>query len=302
MRLPNLRTNTGKKAEVNMEFNLTDQFSSALVEAEWLVENLANPGIAILEVYLTDVVAGEFVGHIPNARRVNWKNLVWESKRREFADSKTLAQRLGQLGIAPEAEIVICGDPIQFGTYAFMALKMAGNGKVRILNGGKARWLELGFPLSQEESHFPIVERSSGSLNRAVIVGRDEILASLGSTDVQILDVRSEDEYRGERVSPRAAVIDNGAQAWGRIPGARHLVYESLLDKDGRFLDRDSLVAKFASAGVSLNRPVFLYCRLGHRASLAWFTLAEIVGFELARVYDGSWTEWGSMVGMPIER
>jgi thiosulfate/3-mercaptopyruvate sulfurtransferase len=300
--LDNLRVKIREGSAASVESNSKDHSSGALVEAEWLVENLANPDVAILEVYLTNAAAGEVVAHIPNARRVNWKNLIWESKRREFADSETLAERLGELGIPSEAEIVICGDPIQFGTYAFMALKMAGNRKVKILNGGKARWIELGLPLSQEEPRFSAAERASGSLNRSVIVGRDEVLASLGSADVQILDVRSDEEYRGERVSPLAAVIDNGAQAWGRIPGAKHLAFTSLLGKDGRFLERDSLVANFASAGVALDRPVFLYCRLGHRASLAWFTLSEIVGFELARVYDGSWTEWGSMVGMPIER
>lgn len=273
-----------------------------LVEAEWLVENLDNPNVVILEVYLKDTSAEDGVGRIPNARRVNWKNLAWEAKRREFADPEMLSIRLGELGISPDADVVICGDPIQFGTYAYMALKMAGNEKVRILNGGKARWVKLGLPLSQDVPVFSAVERAPGSANRSVIVGRDEVLSNLGSENVQILDVRSEEEYIGERVSPREAAIDNGAQAWGRIPGAKHLFFGSLMGEDGRFLDSKSLVAKFTSAGVSLDRPVFLYCRLGHRASLAWFILSEIVGFDSARVYDGSWTEWGSMVGMPIER
>lgn len=273
-----------------------------LVEAEWLVEHLASPNVVVLEVYLKDTSAEDGVGRIPNARRVNWKNLVWEPKRREFADAETISRRLGELGISTDAEVVICGDPIQFGTYAYMALKMAGHENVKILNGGKSRWVKLGLPLTQEEPFFPAVERASGSANRAVIVGRDEVLAKLGSEDVQILDVRSQEEYLGERVSPREAGIDNGAQAWGRIPGAKHLFFGSLMGQDGRFLDSDSLVAKFASAGVWLDRPVFLYCRLGHRASLAWFILSEIVGFDSARVYDGSWTEWGSMVGMPVER
>lgn len=277
--------------------------ANALVEAEWLVENLDNPNVVVLEVFMPGASAGgDNPGTIPNARRVNWKDFVWESKRREFADSKTLSMRLGNLGIPIDAQIVICGDPIQFGTYAYMALTMAGNKNVKILNGGKARWLSLNLPVSHEAPKYSAVDRQFGQVDRSVIVGRDEVLTSLGAEDVQILDVRSEEEYLGLRVSPGTSPIDHGAQAWGRIPGAKHLYFGSLVSEDGRFLDQEDLVAKFNSAGISLDRPVFLYCRLGHRASMAWFILSELVGFDSARVYDGSWTEWGSMVGMPVER
>jgi thiosulfate/3-mercaptopyruvate sulfurtransferase len=277
--------------------------SNVLVEAEWLVENLDNPNVVVLEVFMPGASAGgENPGTIPNARRLNWKDFVWESKRREFADPRTLSIRLGELGIPAEAEVVICGDPIQFGTYAYMALTMAGNKNVRVLNGGKVRWLNLNLPISHESPNYSAVERRFVDVDRSIIVGRDEVLTSLGTEEVQILDVRSEEEYLGLRVSPSTSPIDHGAQAWGRIPSAKHLYFGSLLGEDGRFLDPEALVAKFTSAGISLDRPVFLYCRLGHRASMAWFILSEIIGFDLARVYDGSWTEWGSMVGMPIER
>jgi thiosulfate/3-mercaptopyruvate sulfurtransferase len=277
--------------------------TDVLVEAEWLVENLDNPNVVVLEVFMPGATAGgDDPGVIPNARRVNWKNFVWEAKRREFADAQTLSIRLGELGIPVEAEIIICGDPIQFGTYTYMALKMAGNNNVKILNGGKARWLSLGLPISHESPSYSPVSRPSEDVDRSVIVGRDEVLASLGADEIQILDLRSEEEYLGLRVSPGSSPIDHGAQAWGRIPSAKHLYFGSLLGEDGRFLDSDALAAKFIAAGVSLDRPIFLYCRLGHRASLAWFVLSEIIGIDISRVYDGSWTEWGSMVGMPIER
>lgn len=277
--------------------------TNVLVEAEWLVENLDNPNVVVLEVFMPGASAGgENPGTIPNARRVNWKDFVWESMRREFADPKTLSMRLGNLGIPIDAEIVICGDPIQFGTYAYMALTMAGIENVKILNGGKVRWLSLNLPISHEAPKYPAVDRQFGEVDRSVIVGRDEVLASLGAEDVQILDVRSEEEYLGLRVSPGTSPVDHGAQAWGRIPSAKHLYFGSLLGEDGRFLDPEALAVKFTSAGISLDRPVFLYCRLGHRASMAWFILSKLVGFESSRVYDGSWTEWGSMVGMPVER
>lgn len=277
--------------------------TDVLVEAQWLLENLGNPNIVVLEVFMPGATAGgENPGTIPGARRLNWKDFIWESKRREFADPALLSKRLGNLGISQDAEIVICGDPIQFGTYAYMALKMAGNKKVKILNGGKLYWLSLKLPTSHDNPSHPAVERTFESVDRSVIVGRDEVLAALETKDVQILDVRSEEEYLGLRVSPASSPVDHGAQAWGRIPSAKHLYFGSLLGEDGRFLEPGALVEKFTSAGISLDRPIFLYCRLGHRASMAWFTLSEIVGFEQSRVYDGSWTEWGSMVGMPIER
>lgn len=277
--------------------------TEVLVEAEWLLENLENPNVVVLEIFMPGAAAGgENPGTIPGARKLNWKDFIWESKRREFADPETLSKRLGELGISEEAEIVICGDPIQFGTYAYMALTMAGNKNVTILNGGKLRWLSLNLPTSHVNPTYPAVERSFQKVDRAVIVGRDEVLASLGGKEIQILDVRSEEEYLGLRVSPGSSPVDHGAQAWGRIPSAKHLYFGSLLAKDGRFLDPGALVEKFTSAGISLDRPIFLYCRLGHRASMAWFALSEIVGFEQSRVYDGSWTEWGSMVGMPVER
>jgi thiosulfate/3-mercaptopyruvate sulfurtransferase len=277
--------------------------SAVVVETDWLLENLENPKVVVLEVHREGGSEGKKnVDVIPGARRVHWKNLLWDTNRRDFADPQTLANRLGALGISSDAEIVVAGDPIQFGTYGYLALKMAGNEKVRMLNGGKALWVSLGLPVSSESADYAVVDRPAGALDKSALVGREEVLASLGSADVEILDVRTDEEYLGERVSPRSHVIDNGAQAWGRIPGATHLFYGSLLAPDGRFLDRTELVKKFQAAGVDFDNSVFLYCRLGHRASLAWFALSQIVGLESARVYDGSWTEWGSMVGMPVER
>lgn len=160
-----------------------------LVEANWLVENLDNPNVVVVEVFMPGATAGgENPGIIPNARRVNWKDFVWESKRRQFADAQTLSIRLGKMGIPMDAQIVICGDPIQFGTYAYMALQMAGVRNVKILNGGKVHWLNQGLPISHVLPSFPAVDRDAGTVDRRLIVGRDEVLASLGGEDTQILD------------------------------------------------------------------------------------------------------------------
>jgi len=132
------------------------------------------------------------------------------------------------------------------------------------------------------------------------VVGRDEVLAALGG-EALILDLRSPEEYRGERVAPLTAPFDHGAERRGRIPGARHLFYERLLAEDGTFLPPDELRAAFREAGLVDGGDVIAYCRLGHRASLGWFLLSELLGHDRVRVYDGSWTEWGSIVGVPVE-
>jgi thiosulfate/3-mercaptopyruvate sulfurtransferase len=272
-----------------------------LVEPDWLVNNLESPGTIVLEIARDRPVAGQSVVLIPGARRVYWRDLLWDAKRRDFALPHVLADRLAGLGVSRDTDVVICGDPIQFGTYAYWVLRMMDCPRIRILNGGKELWRALDLPLSADTTTGTANALGLATVDPSTRVGREEVLESLGSDDLVVVDLRSEEEYLGLRVAPPHAA-DHGAEARGRIPGARHLYYQSLLAPDGRFLGRDEMVDRLQAAGVCLDKPVVLYCRLGHRASLGWFCLSELLGFEGARVYDGSWTEWGSMVGMPVER
>ena len=275
---------------------------SGLVAAEELAARLGEPGLAVLEVAF-DPSDGAFrAAHVPGSRWAHWKALLWHDTDRRFPDQETLARRLGALGVGGEDELVLVGDPIQFAAYAYWVLRMLGR-PARILDGGRARWLAGGFPVEpgmpapEPKEHPPL----AGAPAFAPLIGRAAVLAALGG-DSLILDFRSPEEYRGERVAPLTAPIDHGAERPGRIPGARHLYFERLLAEDCTFRSPDELREVLRETGLLNGGDVIAYCRLSHRAALGWFALHELLGHERVRVYDGSWTEWGSIVGMPVER
>jgi thiosulfate/3-mercaptopyruvate sulfurtransferase len=273
---------------------------SAIIAAEELAPRLGEPNLSVLEVAFDPSDAGFRRAHVPGAQWAHWKSLLWHATDRRFADAATMARRLGALGIGGEDELVLVGDPIQFATYAYWVLNMLGR-PARVLDGGRARWLAGSFPLEAGDADPPqVVDHPVGVEDFSAAVGRDGVLARLGS-DVCMIDFRSAEEYRGERVAPLTAAIDHGAERRGRIPGARHLAFERLLEPDGTFKQQEELRAVFRKAGLADDDEVIAYCRLSHRASLGWFVLTRLLGRERVRVYDGSWTEWGSIVGVPIE-
>lgn len=274
---------------------------SALVSAEELAARLGEPGLAVLQVSFDPDGSSFRQAHVPGSRWAHWKPLLWHETDRRFADPQTIARRLADLGIAGTDELVLVGDPIQFATYAYWVLRVLGR-PARVLDGGRARWLAGGYPVeSGDAAPHPAAEHVSGTPDPTSVAGRDDVLAAL-DTDVRILDLRSPEEYRGERVAPLTAPFDHGAERKGHIPGARHLWFERLLREDGTFRPADELREAFRAVGVEDGDEVITYCRLSHRASLGWFALHELLGHERVRVYDGSWTEWGSIVGYPVER
>jgi thiosulfate/3-mercaptopyruvate sulfurtransferase len=275
---------------------------SRLVRAEELAGRLGDPGLAVLEVAFDPAREPFREAHVPGSRWAHWKTLLWHETDRRFPEPETMAARLGALGIGGDDELVLVGDPVQFGTYAHWVLRMLGR-ESRVLDGGRARWLAGGFPVEAgDPSHEPREHPPfTGEPDFASLIGRDEVLAALGG-DALILDFRSPEEYRGERVAPATAPFDHGAERHGRIPGARSLHVELLLGEDGTLRSPEGLRDAFREAGLRDGDEVIAYCRLSHRATLGWFALHELLGHERVRVYDGSWTEWGSIVGMPVER
>ena len=272
-----------------------------LISADELASRLGEPGLSIIEVAFDPDDSAFLSAHVPGSQWAHWKPLLWHDVERRFPDAETMARRLGALGVGGDDDLVLVGDPIQFATYAYWVLHMLGR-PARVLDGGRARWLAGGFPVEAGEAEPPgQVAHPAGVEDFSAAVGRDEVLARLGS-DVCIVDFRSPEEYRGERVSPTTAPIDHGAERRGRIPGARHVWFERLLASDGTFKQPDDLRAVFRDAGLDEDDEVIAYCRLSHRASLGWFVLTRLLGHDRVRVYDGSWTEWGSIVGVPIER
>jgi len=277
--------------------------TSRLIAPDELAGRLGDPSLAVLEVAFVDDDGPFREAHVPGSRWAYWKDLLWHDTDREFAEGDVLGARLSRLGVAGDQTVVLVGDPIQFATYAFWVLHLRGRTDVVVLDGGRASWLAGGFPTDAgDPERAPAVHPPLRGGDDSSRIGREEVLAAVRSGDRAILDLRSPEEYRGERVAPPTAPIDHGAERSGHIPGARHLYYEQLLRDDGRFRPPDELREAFAAAGVPHGEPVIAYCRLSHRASLGWFVLTQLLGRDDVRVYDGSWTEWGSIVGVPIER
>ena len=276
--------------------------SPKLVSPSWLLERLDDPAITVLEISSDPEAKSYLKGHIPGAIFSFWKDLLWHETDREFVSSSELSSRLGEIGVSTDSTLVICGDPVQYGTYALWVMTMAGVKDVRILDGSRTRWINDGNPLETEGiSREPI---NNGSLDPSIAtrIGHDEVLQKINNPDTVLLDVRSPEEYRGERVSPPGG-FDHGAERKGRIPGAVHLFFRELLNDDDTFISKEKLERKFSEVGVkkSSEKDIVSYCRLSHRATLSWFAMSEILGIEKAQIYDGSWTEWGSIVGFPIE-
>jgi thiosulfate/3-mercaptopyruvate sulfurtransferase len=279
--------------------------ASRVISAAALQARLEDPSVRILEVSASADAAGYRSGHIPGARWAYWKTLLWDERMRAFPSAQESARRLGELGLGGETTLVLYGDPLQYGTYALWALSAAGQRDVLVLDGGKEHWAGAGHPLTSAQAAVALpTPRPHRREDRSQVIGRDGVLAAIGDPDVAIVDFRSPEEYAGERVSPYAMAggVDHGAERTGRIPGARHLFYRELLNDDWTFRDATELLATAARQGIAPEDRVIGYCRLAHRASLGWVALGDLAGFSSVRVYDGSWTEWGSIVGVPIER
>lgn len=272
----------------------------SLVSTDWLADHLSDPGVRVIEIDWDGLEAYE-AGHIPGAVGWNWKAALWDPFERAFPSEDLFRERMGAAGVCRDTTVVLYGAPIQFGTYGWWVLKMCGHGDVRMLDGGMTKWQREGRPVSREAPDVAPVRYDPGAPDSSARAGRDDVLAVIGDPACVILDHRSHEEYAGQRVGVPGKP-DVGAERAGRIPGARHLPFEAFLNEDTSFRSAEELREIVAAHVPDPDRPVISYCRLAHRATLARFVMTEILGYRNVRVYDGSWTEWGSMVGMPIER
>jgi thiosulfate/3-mercaptopyruvate sulfurtransferase len=275
-----------------------------LVSTEWLEEHLGDPAVVILEVSIDPPDKAEYrSGHVPGSHYVYWKDLLWHDSDREFPSPEVMAGRLGALGVGDASTVALVGDPFQFAAYAYWVMTMTGQkGRPRLVNGGRRTWLAEERPLSVDVPAAATRTLTAGPPDMRSRIGRDEVRAGLGTEGRVLVDMRSPEEYRGERVSPPWLAFDHGAERSGHIPGARNLFIDELLRDDGTLLPHDQLRARFAAVGAIDAADVVTYCRLSHRGSLAWFVLTRLLDVSNVRVYDGSWTEWGSIVGYPVER
>jgi thiosulfate/3-mercaptopyruvate sulfurtransferase len=269
----------------------------ALIEAEWLAEHLEDPGIRVVEVD-EDVTAYE-KGHIPGAVSWNWFTDLHDPLRRDFLDQAGLTGLLRKAGVGENTTVILYGGNNNwFASYAYWLLRYLGFDNVKLLNGGRQKWeLESRELTSEVPSHPQTNYQLQGSVRKELRAHRDEVLVSLGKAG--FVDVRSPEEYRGEKLAPDH-LPQEAAQVPGHIPGAINVTWSKAANEDGTFRSPDELAALYAD--LDANQKVISYCRIGERSSHTWFVLKELLGYEQVKNYDGSWTEYGSLVAAPVER
>ena len=270
----------------------------ALVEAGWVVDHLNDPGVRLVEIDVDTTSYDQ--GHIPGAVGWNWQTQLQQGVVRDLLDKAGLEQLLGASGIGNDTTVVLYGDNNNwFAAWAYWQLKYYGHRDVRLLDGGRVKWVADGRPLTTDAPNVAAITYTAAEPAASIRALRSHVEANLGTA--ALVDVRSPREFSGELLAPEN-LPQEGSQRGGHIPGAANIGWAQAVREDGTFKSADELTEVYGPRGVTADRQVIAYCRIGERAAHTWFVLSELLGYPNVRNYDGSWTEWGSSVGLPIER
>jgi thiosulfate/3-mercaptopyruvate sulfurtransferase len=272
---------------------------NVLVTTEWLADHLGDDNLVVAEVDEDPALYDD--GHIPGAVKLHWREDLQDPVERDLVEKNEFEELLGSRGIANDTSVVLYGDKNNwFAAYAYWYLKIYGHEDVRILDGGRQKWIDEGRELTADVSSPGLVSYSATDRDESIRAYRGYVREIIDSAENELVDVRSPQEYSGELIAP-PGYEQEGAQRGGHIPKAQSIPWAQAVRDDGTFKSADDLKALYEGKGVSSDKEITAYCRIGERSAHTWFVLRELLGYENVRNYDGSWTEWGNLVDVPIE-
>jgi thiosulfate/3-mercaptopyruvate sulfurtransferase len=271
-----------------------------LVSTEWVAEHLSDPKVRLVEV---DVDTSAYdQGHISGAVGWNWQSQLQDGIQRDLIAQKDFEALMGRSGVSNDTTVILYGDNNNwFAAWAFWQLKYNGHADARLLNGGRKKWLEQKRPLTTEAPRITPTTYRARTPDDFIRARREQVAALVDRrTGGQLVDVRSPDEFTGKIIAPPG--MTETAQRAGHIPGAVNVPWSQAANEDGTFKSADALRQLYQGKGITGTNEVIAYCRIGERSSHTWFVLKYLLGYDRVRNYDGSWTEWGNLVGAPIEK
>jgi thiosulfate/3-mercaptopyruvate sulfurtransferase len=274
--------------------------AEVLVTTQWAAEHADDPKVRLVEVDVDTTAYDQ--GHAPGAVGWNWQTQLQDNVRRDLIDKAALEGLLGKSGISNDTTIVLYGDNNNwFAAYAFWQLKYYGHKDVRLVNGGRKKWVEEKRPLTTDVPQYaPTTYRATGP-DELIRARKEEVFSLVEHKKKgKLVDVRSVDEFTGKIIAPPG--MTETAQRAGHIPGAANIPWSQASNEDGTFKSADALQQLYQGKGVTGEGETIAYCRIGERSSHTWFVLKYLLGFENVKNYDGSWTEWGNLIGAPIEK
>jgi thiosulfate/3-mercaptopyruvate sulfurtransferase len=271
-----------------------------LVTTEWLVEHLNDQNLVVAEVDENPDVYDE--GHIPGAIKLHWRDDLQDPVERDLVDKPTFERLMSERGVGNDTTLVLYGDKNNwFAAYAYWYLKIYGHQDVRILDGGRQKWADEGREFTTDLPQPTQPQYSASERDESIRAYRDAVKQGIGEQTKALVDVRSPQEYAGDLIAP-PGYEQEGAQRGGHIPTAASIPWASAVRDDGTFKSADELRDLYSGKGVTPEKEVTAYCRIGERSAHTWFVLRELLGYDSVKNYDGSWTEWGNLVDVPIEK